>query len=228
MVRRHAIIVGGGASGVLLAYQLLRLGRSAFRVTLIEQRTEVGRGLAYHTGNPDHLLNVRAANMSALPEDPDHFWRWLSAQDTCRCADRYCFVPRRAYGDYIASLIRPLVSRGDEADGLRIVSSECVSIRETADGVVAELASGAQLSGDFAILATGHDSRKLPAACYADPWGVPSAAGIRKDGLVLILGTGLTMVDYVLSLLRDGHSGPIIAMSRRGLMPKAHRRVPPL
>jgi uncharacterized NAD(P)/FAD-binding protein YdhS len=56
MVRRHAIIVGGGASGVLLAYQLLRLGR-AFRVTLIEQRPEIGRGLAYHTGNPDHLLN---------------------------------------------------------------------------------------------------------------------------------------------------------------------------
>ena len=160
MVRRHAIIVGGGASGVLLAYQLLRLGRGAFRVTLIEQRPEIGRGLAYHTGNPDHLLNVRVANMSALPEDPDHFWRWLSARDTCRCADRYCFVPRRVYGDYIASLIGPLVSRGDDADGLRILNSECVSIRENADGVVVELASGAELAGDVVILATGHDSRE--------------------------------------------------------------------
>jgi uncharacterized NAD(P)/FAD-binding protein YdhS len=228
MIRRHAIIVGGGASGVLLAYQLLRLGRRAFRVTLIEQRAELGRGLAYHTGNPDHLLNVRAANMSALPEDPDHFWRWLSDRDTCRCADRYCFVPRGVYGDYIAGLIKPLVARGDDADGLRILNSECVSIRETADGVVAELASGAELAGDILILATGHDARKIPAACYADPWAPPSAAGIGKDGLVLILGTGLTMVDYVLSLLRDGHTGPIVAMSRRGLMPKAHRRVPPL
>jgi uncharacterized NAD(P)/FAD-binding protein YdhS len=228
MVRRHAIIVGGGASGVLLAYQLLRLGREAFRVTLIEQRAEVGRGLAYHTGNPDHLLNVRAANMSALPEDPDHFWRWLSAQNTCRCADRYCFVPRGVYGDYIAGLIRPLVARGDDADGLRILNSACVSIRENPDGVVAELAGGAELAGDIVILATGHDARKIPAACYADPWAPPSTAGIRKDGVVLILGSGLTMVDYVLSLLRDGHTGPIVAMSRRGLMPKAHRRVPPL
>jgi uncharacterized NAD(P)/FAD-binding protein YdhS len=232
MVRRHAIIVGGGASGVLLAYQLLRLGRSAFRVTLIEQRAEVGRGLAYHTGNPEHLLNVRAANMSALPEDPDHFWRWLSARDACRCADRYCFVPRGVYGDYIAGLIRPLVARGDDADGLRILNSECVSIREDADGVVTELAGGAELAGDIVILATGHDARKntrkIPAACYADPWTPPSAAGIRKDGVVLILGSGLTMADYVLSLLRDGHTGPIVAMSRRGLMPKAHRRVPPL
>jgi uncharacterized NAD(P)/FAD-binding protein YdhS len=228
MVRRHAIIVGGGASGVLLAYQLLRLGSSAFRVTLIEQRAEIGRGLAYHTGNPDHLLNVRAANMSALPDDPDHFWRWLSARDTCRCADRYCFVPRGVYGDYIAGLIRPLVARGDDADGLRILNSECVSIRENADGVVAELAGGAELAGDIVILAAGNDARKIPAACYADPWAPPSTAGIRKDGLVLILGSGLTMADYVLSLLRDGHTGPIVAMSRRGLMPKAHRRVPPL
>ena len=228
MIRQHAIIVGGGASGVLLAYQLLRLGRRAFRVTLIEQRPEIGRGLAYHTGNPDHLLNVRVANMSALPEDPDHFWRWLSARDSCRCADRYCFVPRRVYGDYIASLIRPLVSRGDEVTGLRILNSECVAVRENAEGVVVEFASGAELAGDIAILATGHDSRKSPAACYANPWTPPSVAGIRKDHSVLILGSGLTMVDYVLSLLRDGHTGPIVAMSRRGLMPKAHRRVPPL
>src|SRR5580692_1928853 len=163
MVRRHAIIVGGGASGVLLAYQLLRLGRSAFRVTLIEQRPEIGRGIAYHTGNPDHLLNVRAANMSALPQDPDHFWRWLSARDNNCCADRYCFVPRRVYGDYIADLIRPLISRGDDADGLRILNTECVSISETTDGVVAELASRARLAGDVVILATGHDSRKIPA-----------------------------------------------------------------
>src|ERR1700744_4912517 len=64
--------------------------------------------------------------------------------------------------------------------------------------------------------------------CYADPWGPPSATGVDKNASVLVLGTGLTMVDYVLSMLRDGHRGPIIAMSRRGLLPKAHRRVPPL
>jgi uncharacterized NAD(P)/FAD-binding protein YdhS len=51
---------------------------------------------------------------------------------------------------------------------------------------------------------------------------------VDKDTTVLILGTGLTMIDYVLSLLRDGHRGQIIAMSRRGLLAKAHRRTDPL
>ena len=53
------------------------------------------------------------------------------------------------------------------------------------------------------------------------------AARVDKDATVLILGTGLTMVDYVLSLLRDGHKGSIAAISRRGLLSTAHRRVDP-
>jgi uncharacterized NAD(P)/FAD-binding protein YdhS len=35
------------------------------------------------------------------------------------------------------------------------------------------------------------------------------------------------MVDYVLSLLLAGHTGPIVALSRRGLLPRAHRRTDP-
>src|ERR1700756_5762111 len=134
MVRRHAIIIGGGASGVLFAYHLLRLGRAAFRVTLIEQRPEIGRGLAYHTGNPDHLLNVRAANMSALPDDPDHFWRWLSARgpDFGLCPDPFCFVPRRVYGDYIASLVEPLLAGTCAPRNLTIVQAECIDVSEGA------------------------------------------------------------------------------------------------
>ena len=43
------------------------------RVTLIEKREAVGRGMAYSTAQPGHLLNVRATNMSAFADDPLHF-----------------------------------------------------------------------------------------------------------------------------------------------------------
>ena len=55
-----------------------------------------------------------------------------------------------------------------------------------------------------------------------------SSAGIDPDATILILGTGLTMVDYVQSVIQDGHCGPIVAMSRRGLLTKPHRRVDPI
>ncbi|MES5481287.1 FAD-dependent oxidoreductase [Bradyrhizobium sp. INPA03-11B] len=223
--RRHVIIVGGGASGVLLAYQLLHQPTGKLRVTLIEQRPDIGRGIAYHTGNPDHLLNVRVANMSALPDQPDHFWRWLTARelDVPVCPDPYCFVPRRIYGDYVASLLEQQTSDPADVERLSIVRGVCVDISDGRAGVTVTLGDGQSLTGDTVVLATGHDMRASRAG-YADPWAPPSSAPLDPDATVLLLGTGLTMVDYVLSLLRDGHRGPIIAMSRRGLLAKPHRR----
>src|SRR5437868_2006439 len=74
----HVAIVGGGFSGTLQAINLLR--HDGPRVTLIERRRGVARGVAFSTPNPAHLLNVRAANMSALPDQPDHFAHWLGAR----------------------------------------------------------------------------------------------------------------------------------------------------
>jgi uncharacterized NAD(P)/FAD-binding protein YdhS len=221
---RHAIIIGGGASGVLLAYQLLQRSTPDFRITLIEKRPEIGRGLAYHTGNPEHVLNVRVANMSALPDEPDHFWRWLTSREGVPppCPDPYCFVPRRIYGDYIASLLT--AAKGRSLHRLSVVQGTCVDVSEDPNSVVVRLDDGRRLVGDIAVLATGHDVRSCSAG-YADPWVPPSAAGINPDSTVLVLGTGLTMVDYVQSLVHDGHRGPIVAISRRGLLARTHRRV---
>jgi uncharacterized NAD(P)/FAD-binding protein YdhS len=224
---RHAIIIGGGASGVLLAYQLLQRSTPDFRITLIEKRPEIGRGLAYHTGNPEHVLNVRVANMSALPDEPDHFWRWLTSREGVPppCPDPYCFVPRRIYGDYMASLLT--MSKGRSWHRLSVVQGTCVDVSEAQREVTVRLDDGRHYVGDLAILATGHDVRSsLPG--YVDPWVPPSAAGIDPDATVLVLGTGLTMVDYIQSLVHDGHRGPIVAMSRRGLLTRPHRRADPV
>ena len=224
---RHAIIIGGGASGVLLAYQLLQNPEFGFRVTLIERRPEIGRGPAYHTSNPEHVLNVRAANMSALPDDSDHFWRWLSNRaEGPLCPDPFCFVPRRAYGDYLASLTTPFTSSESGSPRLTIVHGQCVDVVEGPAGVTVTLADGSSHTGDVAVLATGNESPVAKFPCDVDPWALPSTV-VDKDTTVLILGTGLTMIDYVLSLLRHGHRGRIIAMSRRGLLAKAHRRTDP-
>jgi uncharacterized NAD(P)/FAD-binding protein YdhS len=233
--QRHVIIVGGGASGVLLACHLLRRATSSLRVTIVEKRAEVGRGIAYCTANPDHLLNVRAANMSAFPDQPDHFWHWLCAREStprdkvtwAPCSDPFCFVPRRIYGDYIASLIEPLLSNGGRPGRLHVIQGECVAIDETRSGVAVALADGSSHFGDFAVLATGHEAPAPCSGCYADPWTDPADAGIPLDASILILGSGLTMVDYVLSLVLAGHRGPIVAISRRGLLPNAHRRSEP-
>ena len=112
-------IVGGGASGALMAAHLLRGRPRNLAVTIIETRAELGRGLAYATDNPSHLLNVRAANMSAFADDPGHFARWLSTQrDAPAAADpEFRFVSRGLYGRYLESLIREHL---DAPEGRRV------------------------------------------------------------------------------------------------------------
>jgi uncharacterized NAD(P)/FAD-binding protein YdhS len=227
---KEVIIIGGGASGTLLAVQLLRDPSAHVRVSLVEKGQQPGLGLAYSTSNPSHLLNVRAANMSAFADDPDHFVRWLAtdrAAGELHCADRFCFAPRKIYGRYIGSLLEPFLPREGRTSRLRIVRRECTGVTETVAGVEAVFDDGTRLTADIAVLATGNEPSR--AACQAgsaqNPWDAAAREQIPKDGRVLILGTGLTMVDTVLSLVQAGHIGPIVAVSRRGSLPHMHRDV---
>jgi uncharacterized NAD(P)/FAD-binding protein YdhS len=231
ITKRRIVIVGGGASGTILACHLLRDPASDLHVTLIEKRREVGHGVAYSTRNPSHLLNVRAANASAFADDPDHFCRWLAADSTrgdLPCPDTFDFVARTLYGRYVANLIEPLRAANGGSGRLELVTGECVRISYSNCAVFLTLSDGSGLVGDIAVLATGHAT---PAASHpgssTDPWLPPFEAGISKHDPVLILGTGLTMIDYVLSLADAGHEGSIRAISRRGLVPRAHRHINP-
>ncbi len=214
---KRILIVGGGASGVLLAAQLLRQEGSRSRVTVIERREMLGCGVAYSTSNASHLLNTRVANMSAFPDEPDHFLDWLRANHDPEI-DGFGFVSRGAYGKYMADLLTPW--RG--GDRLSCVRQDCVRLEEPeGGGVIAHLADGATISADVAVLATGH---ALPDACpeglVSQPWtGTSEDVG---DGSILVVGSGLTMVDQVMSLLDAGHRGEIVAVSRRGLLPQPH------
>jgi len=228
---RRVIIVGGGASGVLLACHLLRDSAGDLRVTVIERRADVGRGIAYGTANREHVLNVRAANMSAFADDPEHLWRWLVASGAiadAACSDPFCFVPRPLYGRYIEDLIAPMRTPSERPPRLHVVRGEAVAISETRSGVAVTLADGSSHVGHVAVLATGHEVPATDHGYRADPWAVPSGAGLARNATVLVLGTGLTMVDYVLSLVGEGHAGRIMAMSRRGLLPQVHRRTEPM
>lgn len=226
---KQVIIVGGGASGVLLACHLLRDHDPNIHVTLIEKRPTIGRGTAYSTAQTGHLLNVRAANMSAFADDPQHFCRWLAANDAEAHGQQpgaLSFAQRRVYGRYISELVAPLLWTGDRPGRLKVVYGEGRTMVVTPSGVSVSIDDGSSITGDVAVLATGHDDA-APGnpACYVSPWESPGDAGVHQDAAILIRGTGLTMVDYVISLRANNHKGPIYAMSRRGLLPLAHRPV---
>ena len=88
----------------------------------------------------------------------------------------------------------------------------------------ATLADGTTHLGQAAILATGNEAYDWQQADrYMSPWRQEAVALAGSSQPILILGTGLSMVDYVLTLLQKGYSRPISALSRRGLLPRVHR-----
>ena len=220
---RSIAIVGGGASGALVAAHLLRRAGDDVRLTLIEPRAQLGRGLAYATENESHRLNVRASNMSAFADDPDHFWRWLRA-DGHEGEDRFCFIPRLVYGRYLASLVEDYLTE-TAAPRLRWLRKIVVGLTERDGSVILRFSSRETAAFDVAILCCGHEPSEHLAAPFVGPWKDPRAWNAAPDSTILILGTGLTMVDAAISLSESGHRGSIVAVSRRGLLPQAHRRV---
>jgi uncharacterized NAD(P)/FAD-binding protein YdhS len=223
--KKRILIIGGGASGTLIAYHLLRSPRPCVRVTIIESASQLGFGLAYSTRDPGHLLNVRNANMSALPDDPGHFRRWLARDRGVppEAIEAEGFASRQAYGRYIASLIDDLRARHTGEGNFEVKRGVCIGLWESPVGVRARLGDGRNLEGDLAVIATGHDPDRAPS--LTDPWRNDDNTNGDQAAPVLILGSGLTMVDYVWTLLARGHAGPIHVLSRRGLLPSVHQPV---
>jgi uncharacterized NAD(P)/FAD-binding protein YdhS len=223
---RKIAIIGAGFSGTLLAVNLLN--QTDANVVLIERAPErIGRGVAYSTQESNHLLNVRAGNMSAFPDDPNHFCNWLQAKGS---DDPKCFVPRHIYGDYLSETLTACQARWP--DRIRIVKGEAVSITEIDDAAVIHLADGDPITADRLVLSLGnlppHDPvdglrRQLsPQRYIADPWSYSAGAELFEQDVVLIIGTGLTAVDVILKLVSGGFKGKIMALSRRGLRPHRH------
>lgn len=223
--RLSILIVGGGASGVLLAAHLLR-SAADIRVTLIEKRPSLGRGIAYSTRQLDHVLNVAAPGMSAFADDPEHFWRWLRHRKLVTEAERFVFVPRRHYGSYLADVLAEVEAAAPGR--LHIVHDEVIDVLTTGAGVEARLKSGASLMAHLAVLALGHEANPARAKGIAVRVGSDADTPLDPDAPVLLLGSGLSMVDAWLSLAEAQHRGPITVVSRHGLLPKAHRQVAPI
>ena len=231
-MRPSIAIIGAGFSGTLLALHLLRCCPEPVRVTLIERNSQFGRGLAYATGNASHLLNVPASRMSAFHDRPGDFVDWLRRQPEGEALIAQGFVPRRQFGAYVRHLLNEELKRPETEDRLILLRGDVVGLSATDTGIMLSLDGAGPVGADVAALAIGNFPPEPPpgaepgfldSALYRpDPWATDALTGLDGEAAVLLIGTGLTMVDAVVSLLDQGHRGPILALSRRGLLPRRH------
>jgi uncharacterized NAD(P)/FAD-binding protein YdhS len=227
-------IIGGGASGTLAAVHLLRRAGAAaqpLRILLIDKEGRHGLGRAYATTDPGHLLNSPAGRMSGLPGDPGHLVRWAEA----RGIEHDGFLARRDYGRYLTDLLADARRQAWPAARLEILRAEVTAAECPGAGLPLRLrvAGGlAPVEADIVILATGSLPPGVPCPVpdgpgyIADPWAPGALDGTGDGRPVIIVGTGLTMLDLATTLTDANPATVVHAVSRHALLPREHRGAP--
>lgn len=230
------MIIGAGFTGAALAIQLARRLPAESRVLLVGTPKATGRGIAYGTDNPEHLLNVRAERMSLFPDDPSHFVRWLERREPGRAARRGVadsYAPRFLYGRYVRDCLHQAIAEARSRVRVEVLEGTVSDLQKSERGYLIRTASGQYYQARAAALCLGNGQPDFPFDVHAiagaardhliaDPWSDYRMRTILPDQRVLFIGTGLTMVDQALALERAGHTGALVAISRHGLLPSPH------
>ena len=231
--RFSVAIIGGGFAGAALAAQLLRKSGGTVSVVLIEPGARVGNGVAYGTKSGQHLLNVRAQNMSAYPDDPEHFLRWarLNHSPAVKPGD---YLPRRLYGQYVSTLLQQEIE--GHPSQFAHLREEAVALDRVGDGAEIRLRSGQSIRARRVVLALGNfppgdphlPGKTLHSRRYvSNPWASEAISDLDKDRSILLIGSGLTSVDIAIALRERGFAGTVHILSRRGLLPQTHQATAP-
>lgn len=240
-------IVGGGLTGAALAIQLMQAHRKGLqpglkKIRIIEPAPNLGLGTAYSTSCAEHLLNVPAKGMSLFADAADDFTAWLEAY----CASNQLtsagmpedqplaeqFVPRQLYGRYVLERYAAAVAEKHDALSLEVIQDKAASVSGCDQDWTVHTASGAHYGSEQLVLCLGNFS-PTPLKVVGDgsqdnilqsPWNWTALQAISNTARVCIVGSGLTMVDVILTLQAQQHQGEIKVISRHGALPKSHAK----
>lgn len=231
-------VIGAGASGTILTYQIIEkactLPDASVTVFLIEKGEEFGPGLAYSTPLSSHILNMKADTLGVEKNNPLHFSEWLEEQGDSIYTDKTLnsynkiYPPRKIYGKYLKHILDSAIDKtGSGPCSLNLINGEVVDLYHSASSFRLIMADGSDISVDNVVLAPGN----FPSSFLQElngvkgyipyPWPVSALTEkIHRESPVCILGTGLSAIDTLHTLLENDHRGKITFISRRGFLPK--------
>lgn len=233
-MRFDVAIIGCGASGAVLATQLFRQAAGAISVCCVEPATRLGAGLAYGRCGEEHLLNVPASRISAIAGEDFDFVEWLDSRGLLQGEPSTFYAPRARYADYLTDSLGRSLRNSSHRHLIDHRPSRAVEMEPDGSGWRVRLASGERIETNAAVLALGNVRAPDPPAGLEaladdtrylhDPWQLANRK-LRRDRAVAIIGSGLTAVDVLQTLIHRGHRGAIEVVSRSGSWPAEHRSV---
>ncbi len=236
---KNIAIVGGGACGVATFLELLiqittHKLQDKVNLTLIEKDETIGVGLAFGTDQEGHLLNTQADLMGIFVEEPNHFVKWLdehggkSRKDVKGSGDLDdAYTARSLYGSYLADQFQHYLDIAKK-EGIRVdlIKGEVVDIKSGKKGYTVSLEKK-KFSCDYVVLALGTPKPNLykklrKYKAYVDfPYPASKILDRVDTGhSVGVLGTSLSAIDTIMTLIDNGYQGKIRLFSPEGLLPR--------
>ena len=229
-------IIGGGFCGMMTAVHLCK-SQLPIRIIIINEGYPFAKGVAYSAHTEKYLLNVRAINMSAFDEMPQHFLDWLHTQEKYKNIAKNIlanvYVPRKIYGKYLSSIWQHATDNKPEAADIELIHKKAVDVIQQENKYNILLHDETILQADIVVLATGntvpraldipgkkfHESRNY----FANPWTKDCVSNVQQYKNILIAGNGLTMIDSLQGLLENGFSGTVHTLSPNGFALLPHK-----
>lgn len=224
-------VLGSGFSANAIVIHLLEQLEPSRSIAVIGDRQRFGLGVAYGAQEDCHRLNVPAGRMSLFADRPDHFLNWLKMRDSSHGSED--FIPRRIYGHYLRDSLTMALAQKDNRAKVDFIDARAIAFQPAPDGGHSfALSNGRVINVEQSVFCLGATVAGLPLPAEKmrvedrfivhNPWDRTWLDKVDTDETILVLGTGLTMIDQVLSLKARGHRGRIEAISRRGQLPLPH------
>ena len=221
-------VIGGGFTGIVGAIALLNTVDEPFRLSIIEPKSDIGRGVAFGGHHPSLLLNVRARDLSISAGQPGDFLNWAFSQldqgeqhGALHEGLAHAFLPRQLFGEYVRQRFFQAASRRKDVE-LSIIDAEATSCVADSGAFRIECAGRMPISADIVFLATAYGLERESATGALSAFGRVSSGRLVAAQSLALIGSGLTMVDALLSARRNGFEGTATIVSPRGQLPRPH------
>ena len=226
--QRSICVIGGGFTGIAAAIACLERVGGPFRLIVVEPSAALGRGVAFGGHHPLHLLNVRTRDLSIRFGQPGDFLNWVfhqldQGENHAGLHDglAHTFLPRQLFGEYVRQRFFEMVERRKEVE-LRVVKGVATACFAGQDRFRIHFDRAGPVSADIVVVATAYGVEGLVGTGALAPFGVLASEELAKARSMVLIGSGLTMVDVLLHARRDGFQGTATVISPHGQLPRPH------